>query len=73
MTQQEVTESWKDKIYEIQFTEKFVLTNDILQHAQEFPTIENIRRAFAAVKRTSYELIENAKYADTFTNRVSLN
>jgi len=67
---QEITESWKDKIYEIKFTEQWFEASKILSMAQESPTIENIRKAFAFVKRSLNALLKNKKFNDEFDTKV---
>ena len=66
----EITESWKEKVFEVKYTEDWFEAGKILAEAQETPTIENIRRAFAHVKRSANALIENSNYADEFTNMI---
>lgn len=66
----EITESYRDKIYEIEFTRDWFRTKKILTYAQEAPTIENIRRAFAEVKGIINALLKNKTFSDEFKNQV---
>jgi hypothetical protein len=68
---EELTESWKDKIYEIKFTEKWFDASDILSIAQESPSIENIRKAFSYVKRSLNTLLQNAEFQEKFKDTIN--
>lgn len=70
MTDQEITESWKDKVYEMKYTEQWFEAASILSIAQESPTIENICRAFAFVKRSLSSLLKNKSFRDKFKNEI---
>lgn len=70
MPTQEITESWKEKVYEIKYTDQWFKGNDELIKAQETPTIENVRRAFAYVKMCAYGLLENKEYGAVFKKDV---
>ena len=67
---QELTESWKDKIYEIKFTEKWFEASDVLSVAQETPTVENIRKAFAFVRKSLNILLKNVEFQETYKKQV---
>lgn len=67
---EELTESWKDKIYEIKYTEQWFDAGKVLSIATEAPTIENIRKAYAFVKRSLNTLLKNKAFADSFKAQV---
>lgn len=66
MSEKEVTESWKDKIYELKLTDQFFETDRILRDCGIMPVLPNIKKAFSYVKGLAYSTVYSKYYMDKF-------
>lgn len=65
-----ITESWKDKIYEIKLTDLMVKTGNYLTMYNALPTYENLRQAFLILKSFAYTMIYSPYYIKQFQEKV---
>jgi hypothetical protein len=70
MAETEVTESWREKIYEEQYTMFFFDVGKKLVAANLMPTIANVQTAFSAVRGAAYMLIYDNTHVEKFQNQV---
>jgi len=65
-----ITESWKDKIYEVKLTELMVNTGKYLTMFNTLPTYENLRQSFLILKSFVYTVIYSNYYLKQFNEKV---
>ena len=65
-----ITESWKDKIYEVKLTDMMVNTSKYLTMYNTLPTYENLRQAFLVMKSFVYTMIYSNYYLKQFEEKV---
>lgn len=68
--EREVTESWKDKIYEKKFTEYYFEILEQLRRASNFPIINNLKMAFNSVRAISYGTVFSRYHMIEFNIKV---
>ncbi len=66
----DITESWKEKIYEEKYTDFFFKVGAILANANNTPTLPNVQQAFSGVKSVAYILIYNRVFMESFNEHI---
>ena len=70
MSEKELTESWKDKNYEVMLTQYYFKVVTYLKEASRLAVLPNLRIAFTEVKSLAYSLIYSPHHLQEFEKKV---